>query len=125
MEELFVPSVDGGGYYTRWNIELLPAINNKYILSTFDILILLEILMQWASHSQIKGEPTPLKKSYKEFAGKYKRTVNAVSSSVKYLLKIELIKRSGNGKRTAKFSYSPNVEKIRQILIDYVKGNGK
>lgn len=115
-ERLYVDLAYKGSYYVTWNIDLLPAINEKLRLSQLEILLFVDIAMYYDSHRQ-----TPCEYSYSMLADKYRCTVNGVRKSLSMLLEYKLIEHVNDRKGRTKFKYEPNVIYIKEMLIEYAQ----
>lgn len=103
-------------YYVTWNISIVPAIRKYYDISAIELMLFLDICMNYDSNMQ-----KPCKYSYQELADKYHCSKNGIINALKILTKKSLIEKTNANKGRAKSEYCPNVDHIQKLRREYLR----
>jgi hypothetical protein len=118
---LFIEDVYEGGFYVKMNIDLINAAKENFKLTFAESGLLYDICSYYESNTIYNKAHTPLKVSLRDLAIKNNASTKTIEKALKALLNKNLIHRENNGKQKSKHGYYPNVELLRNNLLDYVR----
>jgi hypothetical protein len=118
---LFIENVYEGGFYVKMNIDLMNAAKENFKLTFAESGLLYDICSYYESNTIYNKAHTPLEVSLRDLAIKNNASTKTIEKALKALLNKNLIHRENDGKQKSKYGYYPNVELLRNNLLDYVR----